>query len=168
MRFLVISMLVLSSISMSAQGASEEIDNQLQALKKEIMHLNRQLFILEEELLYPSSTQLAVFLSVDVGEYFTIDSVELQIDGDTVSHYLYTQREVDALSRGGVQRLYMGNLHSGEHELTAIFNGMGPNQRPLQRATTITFNKAKEIKNIQLAIVDDEAKQQAEFTAQEW
>lgn len=170
MRFFIFSLVVLlSSLSFQVQGSeSEEIDSQLQALKKEIMQLNRQLFILEEELLYPSSTQLAVFLSVDVGKYFTIDSVELKIDSETISHYLYTEREQQALGRGGVQRLYIGNLRSGEHQLTAIFNGIGPNKRPLQRATTITFNKEKEVKNIELLVKDDESKQQAQFSVREW
>lgn len=159
---------MLSSLSFQTVASPEKIDSQLQVLKKEVMQLNRQLFILEEELLYPSSTQLAVFLSVDVGQYFVIDNVELKIDGETMTHYLYTVREQKALARGGVQRLYMGNLQSGEHQLTAIFNGVGPNQRPLQRATSITFNKVKEVKNIELSIKDDESKQQAQFSAREW
>ncbi len=168
MRFFIICILMLSSLSFQTVASPEKIDSQLQVLKKEVMQLNRQLFILEEELLYPSSTQLAVFLSVDVGQYFVIDNVELKIDGETMTHYLYTVREQKALARGGVQRLYMGNLQSGEHQLTAIFNGVGPNQRPLQRATSITFNKVKEVKNIELSIKDDESKQQAQFSAREW
>jgi len=167
--FILCLVMLLSSLSFQVQGSeSEEIDNQLQALKKEIMQLNRQLFILEEELLYPSSTQLAIFLSLDVGKFFTIDSVELKIDSETVTHYLYTEREQQALARGGIQRLYMGNLLSGEHQLTAIFNGVGPNQRPLQRATSLTFNKEKEVKNIELLIKDDTSKQQAQFSTREW
>ncbi len=168
MRFFTICLLLLASISFQANSAPENIDSQLQNLKKEIMQLNRQLFILEEELLFPSSTQLAVYVSVDVGKYFIVDNVELKIDGETVTHYLYTQREQQALSRGGVQRLYVGNIRSGEHQLTAVFNGMGPNQRPLQRAASITFNKAKEVKNIEFSIKDDEDKQQAQFIAKEW
>jgi len=167
-RFFTICFLLLASISFQANSAPENIDSQLQGLKKEIMQLNRQLFILEEELLFPSSTQFAVYVSVDVGKYFIVDNVELKIDGKTITHYLYTQREQQALSRGGVQRLYVGNIHSGEHQLTAIFNGMGPNQRPLQRAASITFNKAKEVKNIEFSIKDDEDKQQAQFIAKEW
>ena len=168
MRFFALCLLFVSLLSSQLHAADENIDDQLQSLKKEVMQLNRQLFILEDELLYPSSTQLAVFVSVDIGKYFTINGVELKLNGDTITHYLYTDREQQSLSRGGVHRLYMGNVHSGEHQLTAIFTGMGPNQRPLQRATSITFNKAKEVKSIELAIEDDEEKQQAQFTAKEW
>jgi len=167
-RFFVYGLLLCGLLLSPVQAADSNIDEQLQSLKKEIMQLNRQLFILEDELLYPSSTQLVVFVSVDIGKYFTIDGVELKLNGDTITHYLYTDREQESLSRGGVHRLYMGNVHTGEHQLTAIFTGMGPNQRPLQRATTLSFNKAKEVKSIELAIKDDEGKQQAQFIAKEW
>ena len=86
------------------------LDQQTQALKKSVLELNRDLFVLEEELLYPSNTQVAVFVSLDVGEYFALDSVELSVDGKNVSNYLYTERELNALLRGGVHQLYIGNL----------------------------------------------------------
>jgi hypothetical protein len=95
----------------------------VQDLKKEVKSLNRDLFILEEELLFPSSTQLAVFVSVDVGNFFRLDSVQLKIDNKIVANHLYTRRELESLSRGGVQRLFLGNVKSGEHELVAIFSG---------------------------------------------
>jgi len=167
LRFLWLLLLPLL-ITPAYSAESGDLDKDLQALKKEIMQLNRQLFILEEELLYPSSTQLAVFLSVDVGKYFTLDSVEIQIDGEAVTHYLYTVAERAALVRGGTQRLYLGNVRSGEHELTAIFNGIGPNQRPYRRAVSIHFTKETDVKYVELTITDDEAKQQPEFLAKEW
>ena len=74
------------------------------------MELNRDLMLLEEDLLFPASTQLAVYVSLDVGHYFALDSVKLTIDGQMVSSYLYTPKQISALARGGVQRLYLGNL----------------------------------------------------------
>ena len=112
------------------------LDTKVQDLKKEVKSLNRDLFILEEELLFPSSTQVAVFLSVDVGNFFRLDSVQLKIDNKIVANHLYTKRELGALERGGVQRLYLGNVKSGEHELIAIFSGPGPNNREYRRGTT--------------------------------
>ena len=38
-------------------------------------------FLLEEELLFPANSQVAFFLSMDVGEYFALDSVNIKIDG---------------------------------------------------------------------------------------
>ena len=57
-------------------GLLDLLDEQVQGLKDEVLDLNRELFLLEEELLFPANTQVAVFLSMDVGEYFAIDSVQ--------------------------------------------------------------------------------------------
>ena len=97
------------------------LDQDVQTLKKEVLDLNRDLFLLEEELLFPANSQVAFFISMDVGEYFEIDSVNIKVDGKEVANYLYTAREVDALIRGGVHRVHMANLKTGDHELIAIF-----------------------------------------------
>ena len=144
------------------------LDARVQDLKKQAKALNRDLFILEEELLFPSNTQLAVFLSIDVGEYFRLDSVQLQIDGKRVTSHLYTQRELDALERGGVQRLWLGNVKSGEHELIATFTGPGPNNRDYRRATAFKFKKGSAAKFIELKIRDVTSKLQPEFVVREW
>ena len=89
----------------AARGEFRELDEDVQALKREVLDLNRDLFLLEEELLFPANSQVAFFVSMDVGEYFELDSVQLKIDGKEVANYLYTAREVDALVRGGVHRV---------------------------------------------------------------
>jgi hypothetical protein len=143
------------------------IEQQIQDLKKQLVSLNRDLFILEEDLLFPSSTQVAVYLSMDVGDYFTLDSVELKVDNKTVTHYLYTERQVSALYRGGVQRLYVGNIGSGEHEISAFFTGIGPENREYKRAVAMTFDKDSEAKALALSVVDSSIKHQPEFKATE-
>src|ERR1700691_1950866 len=103
--------------------STRSLDADLQTLKKNVTDLNRDLFVLEEELLFPANTQVAVFVSMDIGDFFALDSVTLRIDQKEVANYLYTPREVEALAKGGVQRLYLGNLKAGQHELVAIFSG---------------------------------------------
>ena len=146
----------------------KSVDQDVQSLKKQLIDLNRDLFKLEEELLYPASTQVAVFLSVDVGTFFALDSVELKLDDKDVTDYLYTEREVKALHRGGVQRLYLGNLKAGEHELIAFFTGKGPHERDYRRATTLRFDKTIGAKYIELKISDRAASLQPEFVVREW
>ena len=87
----------------------------VEELKKQVIRLNRDLFILEEDLLYPASTQFAVFLSLDTGEFLKLDSVKLKVNDETVAAHLYTERQARALQRGGMQRLHIGNLKTGEH-----------------------------------------------------
>jgi pyruvate/2-oxoglutarate dehydrogenase complex dihydrolipoamide acyltransferase (E2) component len=144
------------------------LDQDVQGLKKDVVDLNRDLFILEEELLFPANTQVAVFLSMDVGDFFTLDSVQLKIDQKEVINYLYTPREVEALLKGGVQRLYIGNLKVGSHELVAFFNGKGPNERPYKRGASIKFEKGIGAKYLELKIDDRQRKLQPEFEIKDW
>ena len=144
------------------------LDEDVQELKKLAVDLNRDLFLLEEELLFPSNTQVAVFVSMDVGEFFALDSVEISIDGKDVANYLYTDREVDALIRGGVQRLYVGNMRAGAHELVAVFTGRGPHARDYRRGAALEFEKGIGPKYIELTISDRAQRLQPEFVVKEW
>ena len=147
---------------------SRTLDEQVQDLKKLAVDLNRDLFLLEEELLFPANTQVAVFVSMDVGEFFALDSVEIKLDDKDVTNYLYTEREVDALLRGGVQRVYVGNLRAGEHELVAMFTGGGTHDRDYRRGASVVFEKGIGPKYIELTISDRENKLQPEFLVKEW
>lgn len=144
------------------------LDQEVQAVKKSVLDLNRELFVLEEELLYPANTQVAVFVSMDVGVFFGLDTVTLKLDDKDVSHYLYTEREAQALLKGGVQRLYVGNLKAGDHELVALFTGKGPNQRDYKRGASLKFNKGVGAKYLELKITDQQVKEQPEFVVKEW
>jgi hypothetical protein len=144
------------------------LDQEVQGLKKDVVDLNRDLFVLEEELLFPANTQVAVFLSMDVGDFFALDSVQLKIDQKEVINYLYTPREVEALLRGGVHRLYLGNLKVGKHELVAFFSGKGPNDRDYKRGASVSFEKGIGAKYLELKINDRQRKQQPEFEIKDW
>jgi hypothetical protein len=144
------------------------LDQEVQSLKKDVVDLNRDLFVLQEELLFPANTQVAVFLSMDVGDFFALDSVQLKIDQKEVINYLYTPREVEALLRGGVHRLYLGNLKVGKHELVAFFSGKGPNDRDYKRGASLSFEKGIGAKYLELKINDRQRKQQPEFEIKDW
>jgi len=168
-----LSMLALAAVALllaSPVCAEEEVNLQqeIQDIKQQTLELNRELFILEEELLYPTNTRLSVFLSYDVGEFFALDAVKLTVDGTVVTNYLYTQRQLSALQRGGIQRLYMGNVKTGEHEIVAVFTGKGPSGRDYRRATQLVVDKTTGAKNLELRISDSTARQQPEFTVKEW
>ena len=151
-----------------AQGDSSELNGQLQDLKEELLNINRDLFILEEDLLFPASTQVNIYVSQDGGYLFALDSVQVKINGELLTSYLYTEREIAALQRGAIQRLYVGNLSSGKHELVAIFTGQGPDKRTYKRATQLVFEKDSETKMIELKIADNPKKRQPQFTTKVW
>jgi hypothetical protein len=144
------------------------LDNRVQDVKSDVIRLNRDLMVLEEELLFPASTQVALFLSMDVGKLFELDSVQIKLDDKVVASYLYTPREVEALLRGGVQRLYLGNLRAGDHTLVAFFTGKGPHDRDYKRGATLNFDKTTDPKYIELQIKDSTGKLQPEFETRIW
>ena len=144
------------------------LDEEIQSIKKDVVDLNRDLFVLEEELLFPANTQVAVFLSMDVGEFFALDTVELRVDDKQVTKYLYTPREAEALLKGGVQRLYLGNLRVGKHELVALFTGKGPNGQDYSRGAQLNFEKSVGAKYLELKISDRQRKRQPEFEIRDW
>jgi hypothetical protein len=144
------------------------LDQEVQGLKKDVIDLNKDLFVLEEELLFPANTQVALYVSMDVGTFFALDSVTVKIDNKEVKNYLYTAREADALLKGGVQQIYLGNLKVGKHELVAFFTGKGPAERDYKRGATINFDKGVGAKYLELKITDRVAKHQPEFTIKDW
>lgn len=140
----------------------------VEALKKKVIELNRDLFILEEDLLFPANTQFTVFLSLDTGQFLQLDSVKLKVNGDTVAAHLYTDRQLKALQRGGMQRLYMGNLKTGEHEITVFVEGIGPDQRAYKKAATLVIEKDTELKALEVSINDRSRDYQPEVSITEW
>jgi len=158
------------SAGQPAEESSGDITTaaRLEALKKEVLSVNRDLFILEEDLLFPASTQLAVYLSVDVGHFFALDNVKLKIDDKDVTHYLYTKNDIDALYRGAIQKLYLGNVSTGKHEVVAVVIGQGPRKRAYKRAIAFEFEKGSEAKALEIQLRDDTRKQQPRLNIVEW
>jgi hypothetical protein len=157
-----------SASAPAASASAASLDNRVQDMKSDVIRLNRDLLVLEEELLFPANTQVALFVSMDVGVMFSLDSVQVKLDDKVVTNYLYTPLEVDALHRGGVQRVYLGNLRAGTHEIVAFFTGKGPHERDYKRGTTIKFDKTTEPKYIELQIKDSSKKLQPEFEVKVW
>lgn len=159
-----IGLLALGSIALAQEDPAADIE----ALKQRTLELNRDLLILEEELLYPASSQIAVYLSVDVGDYFALDAVKVHIDDTLVASELYSRAQVEALHKGGVQRLYIGNIRAGEHEISAFFTGKGPQGQDYKRAAAVTVDKTTAPVVLELRIVDSTAKLQPVFDIKQW
>lgn len=124
--FLAIAILVLSFPVFAEEVSKKEIkglDEQVQEIKTDLLAIAAELNRLEEKLLFPSDTQMAIFVSVAGGEKFRLDAVDVEVDGQAVAHHLYTFKELEALQKGGVQRLYVGNVKGGEHALQVTVSG---------------------------------------------
>lgn len=144
------------------------LDARIQDAKADVIRLNRDLLVLEEELLFPANTQVALFVSMDVGVMFELESVQIKLDDKVVATHLYTPNEVRALHRGGVQRIHVANLRAGDHAIDAFFTGRGPHERDYKRGTTLKFEKGTDPKYIELRIKDSQQKLQPEFEVKVW
>ena len=173
MRYLLVlsllcSMLLAIALPTAAATTEESAQQQLEQLKQQAIALNRELFILEEELLFPPQTQLAVYLSVDAGSFFQLDSIQLKVNDEAVTAHLYTASELAGLQRGAIQPLYKGNIRAGEHSLTAVFVGKGPEGRDYRRAVSHRFTKADDAVLLELNITDSSANYQPDFSVELW
>jgi hypothetical protein len=136
--------LVLSFAAYGREISREQItglDEQIQEIKSDVLSIAVELNQLEEKLLYPSNTQVAVFVSLVSGETFRLDSVEIQLDGKPVAHHLYTFKELEALQKGGVQRIYTGNIRSGGHDLQVSVIGKSSGGADFRKTERFKVNK---------------------------
>lgn len=154
--------------SEEAVSAVQKVSRNIQKLKREVIDLNKDLKLMEEQLLFPSNTRYSIFLSLDSGQFFTLESVKLKVDGKLVSTHIYSAEQRQALARGGIQKLHITNLNEGKHKVTAFFTGLGPNGRPYKRATNLDFEKGAGSGYLELAITDDGATQEPVFELKQW
>lgn len=117
------------------------LDEQVQEVKSDVLSIAAELNQLEEKLLYPSNTHVAVFVSLAQGETFRLDAVQVQIDGQLAAHYIYSFKELEALQKGSVQRIYTGNVATGQHEIEVSLRGKLENGKEYTRTERFPFNK---------------------------
>ncbi len=117
------------------------LDEQVQEIKSDVLGIAEELSRLEEKLLYPSGTQVAIFVALAAGDTMRLDAVRLQVDGRLVAHSIYSAKELEALRKGGVQRIYVGNVSSGSHDLEVRVDGKLENGEDFTRTEQFTFAK---------------------------
>ena len=133
------------AVSAQAEEVSREqikgIDEQVQDIKKDVLSISSELKLLEEKLLYPSNTQISLFVSFSTKEKFRLDSVEVMLDGKAVAAHIYTFKELEALQAGGMQRIYTGNVQTGEHLLKVGYIGKGADGKEQRQTSEYKFKK---------------------------
>lgn len=120
------------------------LDGQVQEIKSDVLSIASELSNLEERLLYPSNTQVALFVAIQEDENFRLDAVKIEIDGELATHHIYSYKELEALQNGGVQRLYSGNVPTGGHELSVTMSGKQKGGSEFTETGTFAFQKGVE------------------------
>lgn len=170
-RILLTLVLVLATLPAGAADVSREqikgLDEQVQDIKKDVIDLTAELSVLEEKLLFPSSTQVSIFVSTPEGDDFRLDGVQVKLNNKVVAHHLYTFRELEALHRGGVQRIYTGNVKTGDHELVISFVGKAPAGGEYRRSSNYTLTKDVGPKFVEVVIAGPDSTDQ-EIRFKDW
>ena len=128
------------------------LDEQVQALKGEVININRELMLLQEKLVYPSNTEMSVFVSLQAGKKFSLDSIDLQIDNKSVQKHVYTYRELEAMLHKGVQRLYTGNLANGKHQVSVKISGHTASNSSYEKTAAFSVTKENGPKLVELQV----------------
>jgi len=128
------------------------LDEQVQEIKSDVLSISEELSRLEEKLLYPSGTQVAIFIALAAGDPMRLDAVRLQIDGQFVAHHIYSSKELEALRKGGVQRIYVGNVATGDHQLEVLIDGKLKGGSEFSRTESFTFRKEVKPKLVELKL----------------
>jgi len=135
---------VAASVCVAEDVSREQIkgvDEQVQDIKKDVLGISSELVQLEEKLIYPSSTQVSLFVALAQGDKFRLDAVDIKIDGKEATHHIYTFKELEALQQGGVQRIYTGNVRSGEHTLDVTLIGKAAGNNDYRQSASYKFSK---------------------------
>ena len=161
--FMIFSLSVLPVVVQAAEVTKEQIkglDEQVQDIKKDVLELTSEISLLEEKLLFPSNTQVSLFVSLLGDKDFVLDSMQIKIDNNVVAQHLYTYKEIEALRAGGVQRIYTGNIKTGDHTLVASFIGRTKSGNEYQRNENFTLTKAVGPKFVEIQITGSSASDQ--------
>ena len=151
---------VLASANAGAEASYREqmkgLDEQVQEVKSDVLSIAAELARLEERLLYPSNTHLAVFVALADRDTLRLDAVQIQIDGQLVAHSIYSFKELEALQKGGVQRIYTGNVPTGEHQIEVTIAGKLDTGKDYSRTERFAFSKGVEPKLIGVTLGSSE------------
>lgn len=162
--FWTVTFSALCCVWAAASGADDNyraqmkgLDEQVQEIKSDVLSIDAELRRLEEKLLYPSNTHVALFVALANGESMRLDAVQIQLDGKLVAHYIYSYKELEALQKGGVQRIYTGNIATGSHQLEVSVMGKLDGGRDYARTESFTIDKAVGPKLVGITVSAGEA-----------
>jgi hypothetical protein len=144
-----------TAVSQDLAGDSmKSLDGQVQEIKSDVLDISSELRNLEERLLYPSGTQLAIFVAVGEQEDFRLDAVQIEIDGELATHHIYSFNELEALQKGGVQKAYTGNVVTGDHELRVTVTGKTDGGEDFSSSGTFAFAKGVKPKTLGVTLAE--------------
>ena len=132
---------ILGTANELSGDSMRSLDGQVQEIKSDVLNIASELNTLEERLLFPSHTEVSLFVSLADDQDFRLDAVQITIDGELATHHIDSFKELDALNNGGVQKIYTGNLTTGDHELSVTMIGKLKNGKDVNESSKFSFTK---------------------------
>ena len=153
--FLLLGALTNAAIAQDISGEDmKSLDGQVQEIKSDVLNIASELSNLEERLLYPSNTQLAIFVAMVDDREFRLDAVKIEINGEPATHHIYSFNELEALQKGGVQRAYTGNVTTGNHDMLVTVIGKHDNGKDFTTSSNFSFSKGVEPKTLGITLAE--------------
>ena len=168
LRYLLIMGLFAFNSGLHAEMSQDDFAGKIDNLKEQVLELNHELFVLEEDLLFPLDSQIHIFVTIEDDFIFKMNSVKLELDGKVVSNYLYTEDEAEVLQRGGVQQIYAEKLIVGKHKLIVTFSGKAASFRDYKRISSIPVTKTNKAKFVELKIKASKSDKQPVLLVKVW
>ena len=154
--------------AMAATSHASSLDEQIERLNADITRHTASVHALEQKLLHPVNTRVAVFLSLANRQALELDSVELFVNEQPVTAHLYTENERSSLGQGGVHQLFIGNLADGRHTLKAVINARAANNRFVRREIVHDFRKQPGTLRLQMTLNAKAPDYEPEVSFVEW
>jgi len=150
---------LLMAVLMTPGSAAEEVsheqfkqlDGQVQNIKKDVLEISSGLIQFEEKYIYPQDSRISIFMAMNQEDEPSFDTVSIKIDGKPSATHKYLPKELAAMQRGGVHRVYTGNIGNGDHalEVTASVTQHGSKERK-RSIVNYKFSKNPGAKNIEI------------------
>ena len=165
------TILMLSSVSVKAADVTKDqikgLDEQVQDIKKDVIDLTASLLQLEEKLLFPSNSQFALFVSLADPEDLRLDAIQIKLENKVLAQHLYTFRELEAMKKGGVQKIYTGNIKTGDHKLVISYTAKAASGGEMKRSSSYILKKEVGPKFVEIRIGGPDAGDQG-FEFKDW
>ena len=165
MKYGITLLLLFSSV---LHAADAQLAKDVGKVKQAVLELNRDLYQLEQDLLSPSTTQIAFYFSLQGGKYFTPLALEIHAEGLAPMHHLYTEREVQALKMGAVQPVGLDNIGPGARSIEVIVRGLNVDGEEQQLNFKEEVEKTAAPLLLEISVQDKQKYRQAMVQLQKW
>jgi len=159
------TVMVDAAVEPADAGAGAALRAEAADVTRDLVELKRDIRLVEDELLYPPSSKVAVYVSVAADIEGQLDAVQLKLNGRDVASRVYDAKAFTALTRGGVDRVYLGNAPQGDNVVVCRFQGRRADGKDFSRDAEIRFEKAFEPIAVEFEVTDTTTRGEPDIVA---